>query len=228
MVGVPLSAVTIGSRFSLDLPYENVRLVGFYYQPGISPFPEDQFKIIIPEKLILSIYLKAPIIETMLKIVKQIHNILVKSNKTVAVAESCTGGLLSYLLTQLPGSSRYFLLGTVTYSNKSKENILRLPQQIIAKNGTVSKPVAVFMAEAARKISRSDFGIGITGIAGPQGGTPTKPIGTVFIALDSRDKKICKKFVFRGSRTAIRKQAALKSLELLYEAIYCYRITRQY
>jgi len=148
-------------------------------------------------------------------IVNQIHGILIKNKKTVAVAESCTGGLLSNLLTQISGSSQYFILGVVAYSNKAKVNILRIPAHLIAKKGAVSKGIAQKMAQSIRKLAQTDFGIGITGIAGPTGATPKKPIGTVFIAINSRNKNICKRYHFKGNRFAIRKKAALKSLELL-------------
>lgn len=152
-------------------------------------------------------------------IINQIHNLLLKNKKTIAVAESCTGGGLSNLLTQTPGSSQYVVLGIVAYSNKVKEAILKIPHPIIARYGAVSKDVACLMAKSIRKIAKTDFGIGITGIAGPTGGTLFKPKGTVFIAINSKNKKICKKFHFKGSRMAIRKRTALESLELLKKAL---------
>ena len=152
-------------------------------------------------------------------IVSEIHNLLIKGRKTLAIAESCTGGLVSSLITQNPGSSRYFILGVVVYSNKAKETILKIPQSVIARYGAVSKNVASLMAKSVRKIAKTDFGIGITGIAGPTGGTQKKPVGTVFIAVDSKNKGLSKKFLFKGNRNTIRKKAALKSLELLKEAL---------
>lgn len=148
-------------------------------------------------------------------LINQIHRLLIKNRKTIAVAESCTGGLLSNLLTPLPGSSQYFILGVVAYSNKAKEGILKIPHSLITKKGAVSKAAANRMAESIRKLTKTDFGIGVTGIAGPTGGTLQKPVGTVFIAIDSKNKKICKKFHFTGNRISIRKQAALKALKLL-------------
>ena len=148
-------------------------------------------------------------------IVTKIHNLLIKNRKTIAVAESCTGGLAANILTQISGSSRYFILGMVVYHNKVKEKVLKIPSSIIAKKGAVSEEVARRMAEAVRKIAGTDFGIGITGIAGPTAGSAQKPVGTVFIAINSRDKKISKKFWFSGNRLTIRKNTALKSLELL-------------
>lgn len=149
------------------------------------------------------------------RIVNQIHKLLLKNKKKIAVAESCTGGFVSNLLTRISGSSQYFVLGIVAYSNKVKRNILKIPRLIIVKEGAVSKEVARRMAGMVRKIAETDFGIGITGIAGPTGGTQQKPVGTVFIAIDSKRKKICRRFLFRGSRFNIIRRAALKSLELL-------------
>ncbi len=147
--------------------------------------------------------------------VNQVHDLLIKNKKTIAVAESCTGGGLSNLLTRVTGSSQYFILGVVAYSNGAKKNILKIPHSIIVKYGAVSKNVARLMAKSIRKIAKTDLGIGITGIAGPAGGTIQKPVGTVFIAIDSKNKRICKKSHLRGNRVAIRKGAALETLELL-------------
>lgn len=148
-------------------------------------------------------------------LINQIHKLLIKRQKTLAVAESCTGGLVSNLLTRISGSSRYFILGIVVYSNQSKERILGVPRKIIARKGAVSKEAAAYMAERIRVIAKTNFGLGITGIAGPTGATLKKPVGTVFIAIDAKNKKICKNFHFTGSRNVVRKKAALKSLALL-------------
>lgn len=148
-------------------------------------------------------------------LITQIHKTLLKNQKTVSVAESCTGGLVSKLLTDIGGSSDYFILGVVAYSNKTKKSFLRIPPSLILKNGSVSQQVAILMAKNIRKIACSDIGIGITGIAGPTGATKTKPVGMVFIAIESKDKCICKKFLLRGNRADIREKAAFKALELL-------------
>lgn len=153
-------------------------------------------------------------------ITNQIHKLLIKSKKTIAIAESCTGGLTSKLLTDIPGSSRYFIAGIIAYSNEIKTSILKIPVKIILQKGAVSKEVACYMAQSIRKITKADFGLSITGIAGPSGGSLQKPIGTVFITIENKNKKICKKFLFKGSRITIRRKAALKALELLTGAIY--------
>lgn len=152
-------------------------------------------------------------------IVRQIHISLIKNRKSIAVAESCTGGILSSLLTQIGASSQYFILGIVAYSNRAKEIILKIPPSIIKKYGAVSKTTARLMAQNIRRIANVDFGIGITGIAGPKGASPGKPVGTVFVAIDSKKRKICKRFVFKGSRVLIRKKAALKAIELLKKTL---------
>ncbi len=144
-----------------------------------------------------------------------IHNLLTERKLTLGIAESCTGGLLSSSLTKQPGSSRYLLLAVVAYSNSSKVSILKIPVDIINKEGAVSEKVAILMSKGIRKISKADLGIGITGIAGPTGSTPLKPKGTVFIAVSDNRKTLCKKFVFKGSRRKVISQAVLNSLKLL-------------
>ena len=153
------------------------------------------------------------------KTLKKIHAKLLKKEKTVAVAESCSGGLLSSLLTSLAGSSGYFLLGVVAYSNKSKEMILNIPAKTIAKYGAVSRQVAILMARNIRKKTKTDFGISITGIAGPTGATPTKPVGTVYICLSGKNKNICLKFNFPGNRENIRKKSTQEALCLLKKGL---------
>jgi nicotinamide-nucleotide amidase len=144
----------------------------------------------------------------MKEITAKIHKLLIARGKTLSIAESCTGGLLSSLLTKLPGSSQYFIFGAITYSDQAKVSILKIPSSLIRRKGAVSDKVAILMA-------KTDFGIGITGIAGPTGATPHKPVGTVFIAISSKNKILCKKLKFRGNRQNIIKKSALKALRLL-------------
>ena len=151
----------------------------------------------------------------MQNLIKQVHLRLLKSGKTIATAESCTAGLLSALLTQLPDSSQYFTLGITTYSNRSKKNILKIPASIIRRKGAVSRETALLMAQNVRKLAKADLGISITGIAGPTGTTFRKPAGTVFIALSAKNKNFGKKFIFKGNRNSVRKQASRKALQLL-------------
>lgn len=148
-----------------------------------------------------------------------ISKLLTKKNKSIAVAESCTGGLLSNLLTNIPGSSQYFLLGIVAYSNQSKTSLLKIPAILIKQYGAVSSQVSKLMAKNIRRIASSSYGIGITGIAGPGGGTPTKPVGTAFISVANKDKVITKRFRFTGSRLEIKRKITVKTLSILKSLI---------
>lgn len=135
--------------------------------------------------------------------------------KTLAVAESCTGGLIGHQLTNIAGASAYFLLGIIAYDNKAKIKLLSVSPVIIKKHGAVSAPVAAAMSKGVRKILGTDYGLSVTGIAGPGGGSITKPVGLVFISLSSRKKTIVKKFLFKGTRISIKKQAAETALKML-------------
>lgn len=158
----------------------------------------------------------------MYDIVAQTHKILIKKKKTLAVAESCTGGLVSSLLTRIGGSSKYYILGIVAYHNKIKAKILGVSPRLLAEKGAVSQAAAIKMSQGVRQLFNTDYAIGITGIAGPGGGSLRKPVGTVFIAISGKNQIFCKKFHFQGSRSAIMKKAALNSLELLYAVIHCH------
>jgi nicotinamide-nucleotide amidase len=140
---------------------------------------------------------------------------LAQGGKTLAVAESCTGGLLAKLITDVPGSSRYFVCGWVTYSNESKSRQLGVLPALIETHGAVSEQVAVAMAQGARYNAGADFAVGITGIAGPEGGTEHKPVGLVYIAVSSRDSTDISRYVFPHDRSAIRLRAAQTALNLL-------------
>ena len=150
-----------------------------------------------------------------MKAEEAVGRILRKSKKTLAIAESCTGGLVSDRITNVSGSSDYFRMGLVTYSNKIKEDILDVPGKLLKKYGAVSKEVALKMAKEVRRLANANIGVGITGIAGPGGGTKTKPIGLVYIALVTNNKKIVKEFRFKGSRRNIKLQASQAALNLI-------------
>ena len=134
---------------------------------------------------------------------------------TLAVAESCSGGLVAHRLTNVPGSSDYFDRGVVAYSNRAKVEILHVPEEILASVGAVSAPVAEKMAEGVRQISRSTIGLGITGIAGPGGGSAEKPVGTVFIALATPQGTVSKKYQLWGSREQIKAVSAQTAIDLV-------------
>lgn len=136
-------------------------------------------------------------------------------NLTFAAAESCTGGLLSALFTEIPGSSVVFEGGAVTYSNALKYKLLGVPQDILATHGAVSKEVASAMALGAKHMAGTNVAISITGIAGPDGGTEDKPVGLVFIGLAEKGGTSVEKHVFKGTRSEVRIQTILHCLNLL-------------
>ncbi|MEA2087022.1 MAG: competence/damage-inducible protein A [Candidatus Caldatribacteriota bacterium] len=141
---------------------------------------------------------------------------LLKTKKlTVAVAESCTGGMLGEMITRIPGSSKYFQGGVISYNAKVKEDLLKVPPEVIRKYGEVSKQVAKLMAEEVRKCCHSDIGISITGIAGPGGATEKKKVGLVYMALADDKKTITQKHQLFGSRQLIRLRAARRALNIL-------------
>jgi nicotinamide-nucleotide amidase len=140
---------------------------------------------------------------------------LAARGERLAVAESCTGGLLAELVTRVPGASAVFELGVVAYANAMKERIVEVPAALLAAHGAVSEPVARALAEGARRIADANWGIGITGIAGPSGGTPEKPVGTVHLALAGPEGTEPFQRLYRGDRERVRRHAALEALDLL-------------
>jgi len=140
---------------------------------------------------------------------------LARRGKTIAVAESCTGGLAAKLLTDASGASNYFTHGWVTYGNDAKTSLLGVPKGLIDRCGAVSEEVARAMAQGARRKASSDYGIGITGIAGPTGGTEQKPVGLVYICIDSGDESKVSRCQLSGPRESIRLRAAQTALNLL-------------
>lgn len=137
------------------------------------------------------------------------------AGRTLAVAESCTGGGLCAAVTEIPGSSAYFLGGVVSYGNASKSRDLGVPASLIESRGAVSEPVAAAMADGARERFGADIGIGITGIAGPGGGTPEKPPGTVCLAVSAGRVRRSYRRRFRGDRGAVRRSAVAWALREL-------------
>jgi nicotinamide-nucleotide amidase len=140
---------------------------------------------------------------------------LTEQKKTIAVAESCTGGTLAKLLTDIPGASEYFTCGWVTYNNAAKINELGVPAGLIKECGAVSEEVACAMAGGAREKAGTDFAIGITGIAGPTGATEHKGVGLVYICVESDSTSETKRFVFSHDRVSIRLRAAKTALNMI-------------
>lgn len=144
-----------------------------------------------------------------------VGNLLKTKKLEVAVAESCTGGMLGEMITRIPGSSKYFQGGVISYASIVKEDLLKVPPEVIKKYGEVSVQVARIMAEEVRKCCHSDVGISITGIAGPDGATEKKQVGLVYIALADGKKTITKKHQLFGSRQLIRLRSAYRALNML-------------
>jgi nicotinamide-nucleotide amidase len=150
-----------------------------------------------------------------------VGDLLRTAGLTIAVAESCSGGLLASRLTDVPGSSDYFERGAVCYSNRAKVEWLGVPESVIAAHGAVSEPVALAMGRGIRDVSGAAVGVGITGIAGPGGGTPEKPVGTVAVSVVTPAVENVRMFHFIGAREMIKfqsAQAAMNILRLLLES----------
>ena len=148
-----------------------------------------------------------------------VHNILIKRHKTLAVAESCTGGAIASKFTAQAGASTYFLCGVVSYSNESKSNVLGVLMSDITQHGAVSEQVAKAMAQGARVVSGADFAISTTGIAGPTGGSPEKPVGTVWIGVATPERcfAVCKNC--GTDRSQVISRATAYAIAMLYDEI---------
>src|ERR671912_940453 len=147
-----------------------------------------------------------------------VGRLLLERGATLALAESCTGGLLAKRLTDMPGSSAFFGEGLVTYSNESKERLLGVPHALFMEHGAVSEPVAREMAEGARRNSGADYGLSVTGIAGPDGGTEEKPVGLVFVGISDPEDTSAEKLdltAWARSRDSIRERSANRAFDLL-------------
>lgn len=146
---------------------------------------------------------------------ESLGRLLKERDWTIGVAESCTGGLLSVRLTDVPGSSAYFRGAVVAYHNDLKEGMLGVPSRLIRQAGAVSEEVAREMAQGARRLLNVDVGVAVTGIAGPGGGTREKPVGLVFVAVATPSALVSRSFRFAGGRTANREDSVDRALELL-------------
>ncbi len=150
-----------------------------------------------------------------MRLEQKVFKKFIQLRETLAIAESCTGGLIGDRLTNMAGASAFFLLGIIAYDYAAKTKILGVPSALLKKYGAVSPQVASTMAKGVRKILKTDYGLGLTGIAGPGGATKTKPVGLVFIAVSTKQKTIVKKFLFKGDRLAIKNKAAQAALKML-------------
>ena len=153
-------------------------------------------------------------------LIKNITRKLREKKLSISLAESCTGGMLSSAFTSESGSSKVFKMGLVTYSNQSKNLLLKVPKQIIKKHGAVSVQCCFSMVNNLSKISKSNIAVSITGIAGPSGGTKQKPIGLVYIGIKKGNKVKINRYLFKNKgRSSVQKAAVKKSLELVFNIL---------
>lgn len=145
----------------------------------------------------------------------RIGELLSQQRLTLAVAESCTGGLVGHRITNVSGSSAYFTGGVITYSNLAKERLLGVPHETLVEHGAVSEATALAMAQGARRLFATDLALSVTGIAGPTGGTPEKPVGLVFIGLAAEGTDLWEKHLWKGQRGENKEQSAEAALALL-------------
>ena len=154
------------------------------------------------------------------KLSQKIVKLLKKKKLKISVAESCTGGMFSSVLTSVSGSSKVLTMGLVTYSNQSKNHLLKVPKQIIKKYGAVSVQCCFSMVNNLSKISKSNVAVSITGIAGPSGGTKQKPVGLVYVGLKKANKVKINRFLFKNkNRSNVQRAAVKKALELVLNTI---------
>ena len=144
-----------------------------------------------------------------------VGSLLLKHKSTLAIAESCTGGLISDRITDVPGSSEYFRGCVLAYSNQVKLDLLGVSSEDLDQHGAVSSPVAIQMAQGVKDLLKADYGLGITGIAGPTGATPQKPVGLVYMALASPREAYSREFRFSGDRAIIKRRASQMALDML-------------
>lgn len=149
---------------------------------------------------------------------EKLGDLLRRKGMKIAVAESCTGGLIAKRITDIAGASDYFMVGITSYSNDAKERFLAVPPDMLIAKGAVSRDVAEAMAEGVRKAAGVDVGLSVTGIAGPGGGTAEKPVGTVYMGVSLKGKTFTRRFFFEGDRSAIREATSEEALRL---AIAC-------
>ncbi|MFC1569222.1 competence/damage-inducible protein A [bacterium] len=219
---IGISESTLNEKFkSFDNQFPNVQLASLPNQRGVSL----RLSIIVSERIsdeslfqqaieftreAAGRYLYGEDDDTLEAVVGRL---LLKRNWSIAVAESCTGGLISHLLTNIPGSSSYFERGYVTYSNQSKIDLLQVPESIIQKHGAVSSETALAMAEGILKVSNVDVGLSITGIAGPTGGTREKPVGLVYIGYADKNQTAVEKYIFTQDRMMNKTRSAGYALD---------------
>jgi PncC family amidohydrolase len=157
--------------------------------------------------------------EELLGLAGEVHRRLTALGLSVATAESCTGGLVGHLLTEVPGSSAYYLGGAISYSDAVKRSALDVSSEALERHGAVSAQVAVAMAEGARRRFGADLAVAVTGIAGPDGGSDAKPVGLTYVAVADRSGHSVQRHTWRGDRSANKRESARAALILLLDRV---------
>ena len=158
---------------------------------------------------------RPPTAQALVALAREVQAACLANGLTLATAESCTGGLISHVLTEVPGSSAYFMGGVVCYSDKAKASLLGVPETTLTRYGAVSAQAARAMAMGARARVGADLAVAVTGIAGPAGGTPDKPVGLTFIALAAPHGTRLERYVWSGGRGANKRSSAQAALRLV-------------
>jgi nicotinamide-nucleotide amidase len=201
---------TVSLAFYPQHPEVSLKITGKGSDSGQVQKEMDTYQQVIYDKI--GDYIYSDRGETLEEVV---GNLLKEKGASLAVAESCTGGLITHRLTNIPGSSEYLERSFVVYSNRAKEELLKVPPEVLKKSGAVSEPAARFMAEGARQVSGTTLGLAVTGIAGPAGASPEKPVGTVFTGVSSDEQTKVFRHLFHGSRQGIKLMSSQMALSLL-------------
>jgi len=197
--------VSVAYNVAMPLVHVKLRVDDPQSEPTLADFVA-QAKVLFGEQVVA---------EDGRSVAATVAELLTAAGKTLALAESCTGGMIAAQLTDLPGASAFLERGAVTYANRAKHDWLQVPQAVLDGDGAVSDPCARAMAAGIRLASGSDYGLAVTGIAGPDGGSEEKPVGTVFIALAAADDTVVERHRFGGDRQQVRKRTAVAALALL-------------
>ena len=163
--------------------------------------------------------LAEPTATPLVVLAERLQEICVARSLTIATAESCTGGLVAHAITEVPGSSTYFLGGVVSYADAVKRDLLGVPGEVLAAHGAVSAQAARSMADGVRERLQADAAVSVTGIAGPDGGTAEKPVGLTYVAVSSGTETSVRRFQWAGDRSANKEASARAALELLIERL---------
>lgn len=163
--------------------------------------------------------LSEPAEPTLPALAAQLQSLALARGLSIGTAESCTGGLVGHAITAVPGSSRYYRGGVVTYADQLKVDLLDVPAETLAHHGAVSAQVAVAMAEGVRRRTGSDYGVAVTGVAGPDGGTEAKPVGLTYVATSGPEGHEVRRHAWAGDRAGNKERSAAAALQLLIEVL---------